>query len=96
MVENDDRLREVEKQLERVLVLLESLTNDVRNLSIREAESSNRTLRTMHGDGNSRGLLVRLDRLEQAQERQRWLTRTLAGAVIALGARAVVGFLTTH
>lgn len=44
---------------------------------------------TVYGDGNgSPGHHIKLDRLLQAQERQKWLIRSLLIAVIGLGMRA--------
>lgn len=39
---------------------------------------------SLHGSMAQPGLVVRLDRLEQAQERTRWLTRAIIGAVVTL------------
>lgn len=44
---------------------------------------------TMHGDAAKPGLVVRLDRLEQAHERTRWLTRAIVGAVVTLAVGAL-------
>lgn len=45
--------------------------------------------RMLKGDGNGyRGMLVRLDRLEQAADRQRWLIRSLWTALIPLALKA--------
>jgi len=44
---------------------------------------------SLHGVNDQPGIVVRLDRLEQAHERARWLTRAIAGTVITL----VVGAL---
>lgn len=47
----------------------------------------------MHGDQARPGIVVRVDRLEQAHERSRWLFRLIIGAVITLSVGAVFALL---
>ncbi len=54
----------------------------------READSRklDRILRHLEGNGRD-GLLVRVDRLEQTEQRRSWLVRVIAAAVIGLIAK---------
>lgn len=86
----EQRLAEIERTQERVLVLLESLTKQVG-----EQVAADREWRTRHdlvvfGDGNSNlGLRLRVDRLEQTAERAKWTVRTVTAAVLALLGKVV-------
>lgn len=42
----------------------------------------------VHGDESSPGVMIRVDRLEQSQERSQWLIRAVIGALIPLIASA--------
>ncbi|NLF30560.1 MAG: hypothetical protein GX591_06700 [Planctomycetes bacterium] len=47
-----------------------------------------RILRHLEGNGRD-GLLVRVDRLEQAEQRRSWLVRVIAAAVVGLIAKTM-------
>ena len=68
----------------------EKLTSHARDQENLEA----RVERTLHGDGDKNiGMSVRIDRLEQAQEREKWAMRTIGAAVISLMVGAVWSIL---
>ena len=51
-----------------------------------DSRKLDRILRHLEGNGRD-GLLVRVDRLEQAEQRRSWLVRVIAAAVIGLIAK---------
>lgn len=80
------RLAAIEAQQARIVALLEGLTAEVQKQV--EADEENREV--IFGDGNGRkGLVVRIDRLEQAGQNARWLFRAILGALIPLIVAAV-------
>jgi hypothetical protein len=88
----DQRLAEIERTQERVLVLLESLTKQVGEQATADREWRARHDLMVSGDGNGNpGLRLRVDRLEQSAERAKWTVRAVATAVIGLAAKAVLG-----
>ena len=84
----EQRLAHIEAQQERVLTLLEALGEKMEH-RIRESDAWRKKIeRTVYGDGNGvKGHNIRVDRLEQAGERQKWLVRTVMGAVVVLALR---------
>lgn len=82
---SEDRLRAVEQNQERIIVLLESLTAKVEGRIADTDQWRNRVERTLLGDGNGqKGHNVRLDRLEQTAERQKWMFRTVFASLVGL------------
>lgn len=82
---NDERLAEIERTQERILVLLEGLASKVAEQQTADRDWRKAVDLRLHGDGNgNRGMFVRLDRLEQSQERSRWALRAVVTAVLAL------------
>jgi len=75
-----ERLSKIEVTQERILTLLESLSEELRS----RAEEGEAVERLLYGHNGAPGLVIRLDRLEQAQERGRWVTRAVVGAVVTL------------
>ena len=55
-----------------------------------QTDSINRILRHLEGNGSD-GLIVRVDRLEQSEERRKWAVRALAGAIAGVAAKAFWG-----
>ena len=53
---------------------------------LEDSQKLDRILRHLEGNGRE-GLLVRVDRLEQAEQRRSWLVRVIAAAVVALIAK---------
>ncbi|MFW6145748.1 MAG: hypothetical protein ACOC7R_00275 [Planctomycetota bacterium] len=51
-----------------------------------DSQKLDRILRHLEGNGRD-GLLVRVDRLEQAEQRRSWLVRVIAAVVIGLIAK---------
>jgi len=75
------RLAAIEAQQARIVALLEGLSAEVH----RQVEADEETRIVIFGDGNGRkGLVVKLDRLEQSHQRGRWLFRAILGALIPL------------
>lgn len=92
---SEQRLANIEAKQERLLTLLEGLSKDLADQSETAEKWRARIERTMYGDGNGYlGMVVRLDRLEQALERGKWLTRAIAGAVVTLLVGAAWSLLT--
>lgn len=86
----EERLSNIEQGQARVLTLLEGLSEKMETRIASSDVWRARTERTLYGDGNGHpGHTLRIDRLEQTGERQRWLSRTMLGAVVALAIRAV-------
>ncbi len=81
-----------EERLARIEALLEHLTEKFEDQAEQTNRWRSRTDLTLHGDGNGhRGLIVRIDRLEQAQcqtqkahDRHRKLLVTVIGAIVVL------------
>jgi hypothetical protein len=83
-----------EERLARIEVLLENLTNTVAGHQREALTHYLRLENTMYGDGNGqRGMVVRMDRLEQESERRVWRDRAIIVAVLSLLARTIVGFI---
>lgn len=90
----DQRLAEIERTQERVLVLLESLTKQVGEQATADREWRARQDLMVSGDGNGNpGLRLRVDRLEQSAERAKWTVRAVATAVLALVGKVVADLL---
>lgn len=90
----ESRLADIERTQERVVVLLEALTKQVGDQAREDGAWRQRVDLLTHGDGNgNRGMLVRIDRLEQSAERARWTIRTLVGSVLALAGKTISGML---
>jgi Tfp pilus assembly protein PilN len=88
MASVEQRLAEIERTQERVVVLLESLTQQVSGQQAAEREWRTRLDGLLNGDAANPGLRLRLDRLEQDSARARWVLRTLGAAVLALVLKA--------
>lgn len=75
------RLAAIEAQQARIVALLEGLSAEVH----RQVEADEEVRRTIFGDGNGhKGLVVKIDRLEQDSTRARWLWRAVVGALVPL------------
>jgi len=87
------RMLGIETSQARMIALLENLTEKVMDRTAQSDQWRARLEKTVYGDGNgSPGHHVKLDRLVQAQERQKWLVRTLVAATAGLALKAVLGF----
>jgi len=73
-----------EERLARIETKLDAMIDKVNGRIEHDDNRWNRMNRTVYGFNGSPGLLIKLDRLEQAQERSRWLMRTMVGAVAVL------------
>jgi len=94
MATTDDRLRHIETQQAEMIVLLRTLTQKVEERIAQSSAWRQKIERTVYGDGNgTKGHSLRVDRLEQTLERQRWLIRTLGGGVALLVLKAAWGLL---
>lgn len=84
------RLRTIEVQQAEVLTLLRGLSEKMDD-RIREADDwHDKVDLILHGDGNGyKGHNVRLDRLEQSQERSKWFARSLLIPVVLLALKAI-------
>jgi len=77
-----------DERLARIEALLEHLAEKIEARSRESDERWHDIKRTVYGDGNGyKGLLVRLDRLEQAASARQWRERALITAVIGLLAK---------
>lgn len=83
-MDNEQRLANIEAQQARTIVLLENLSKKVDDSVSSSEVWKHRIECTLHGCNGSAGLLVKLDRLEQAYDRNRWVVRALIGAVITI------------
>jgi hypothetical protein len=83
-----------EERLARIEVLLENLTSKVGVHQQEAAGHYQRLERTMYGDGNGyKGMVVRMDRLEQESERRVWRDRAVVAAVLGLLSKTILGFI---
>ena len=90
----EDRLRHIETQQVEMIVLLRTLTEKVEERTAKSSNWHDKVERTVYGDGNgNKGHSLRLDRLEQDQERQKWLIRTLGSGLALLALKAVWALL---
>ena len=76
----EERLAKIEAQQAETLALLRALAEKVDE----RQNDTTRHARVLYGMNGHPGLLIRLDRLEQAHGLQKWLVRTLGGAVVTL------------
>lgn len=94
---SEERLARIEADQARILAVLEHLTSKVDDRDEKADQWRASIDLTLHGDGNGhRGLLVRLDRLEMAQQaqekaraKQTKLLMTVAAACASLAVKAV-------
>jgi hypothetical protein len=92
---NDVWMRKIEVQQAEVLTLLRKLGEKVDARIEADDEWRQKTDRILYGDGNGyRGHNVRLDRLEQAQERSKWIVRSVLVPVVLLALKALQEILT--
>lgn len=92
---DEQRLARIEAQQERTIAMLQGLTEKVDERIAQSAAWRARVERTVYGDGNgNKGHNLRIDRLEQAQERRTWRERWILGLVAALACRALYDLLT--
>ena len=89
----EQRLAHLEAQLERVLVMLQSLSEKMADRIDATDSWKEKYDKLLYGDNGTKGLVVRLDRLEQAHERSKWLIRSVSAAVISLLVGAVWALL---
>lgn len=83
-----------DERLARIETMLLHITDKIDGRIASSDQWRSRIERIVFGDGNGTpGHHVKLDRLVQAQERQKWLVRTLVAAVGALVAQAALGGL---
>jgi len=88
------RLADIERTNERIIVLLEHLTEKVESRIETTDAWRERTDLILMGDGNGRkGHNVRIDRIEQTLERQKWLTRALMSGVALVLVKAVLDLI---
>ena len=94
VVEMDERLRQIELREQRIVAVLDNLTQKLGDGFGVMEKSQNKLEQMILGDGGAApGMAVRLDRLEQAQARSTWLFRAVAGAVVTLLVGAVWSLL---
>jgi len=81
----EQRLRSIEVQQAEVLMLLKGLAEKMDERIVQSDAWRQKIERTVMGDGNgNKGHSIRVDRLEQSAERQRFLVRTLIGGIAIL------------
>ena len=92
--QTESRLADLERSNERIIVLLEHLTAKVESRIEHTDAWRERTDLILMGDGNGRkGHNVRLDRLEQAAQRQTWMVRSLGVPVLLLIVKSAMELL---
>lgn len=80
------RLARIEAQQERVVTLIEGLTKRLDERTAATEGWRSKIDKSLHGEGGQAGMVVRLDRLEQVQERAKWFARAVVGAILSLTA----------
>jgi len=89
LARTEERLQRIEGELARCVMLLEHMTEKMDERTAASDQWRSKVEKTVYGDGNgSPGHHIKLDRLLQAQERQKWVIRTLGAAVIGLALKA--------
>lgn len=89
----EKRLRDIDVQQAEILILLQGLAEKMEDRIIATDEWRVRTDRILIGDGNGqKGHNVRIDRLEQAQERSKRWTWGVLIPVILLALKAISEF----
>ncbi len=84
MTEQESRIRAVESKLDRLLVVVEELAKRFAVHADDQQRFREKTNAVLYGDGNGkRGVMVRLDRVEQGQARVSRLTWLVMGGVVA-------------
>jgi len=84
-----------EQRLARIETLLEHLAEKMEERTAQSDERWGTVHRTLFGDGNGyKGMMVRIDRMEQSEKNRVWRERALMTTVIGLLAKAVFGMLT--
>ncbi len=85
MDQNEQRLRKLEVQNAEILALLHVLSEKMEGRIADTDSWRSKVDGILRGDGNGqKGHNVRLDRLEVAQERQKWTVRTIGAGVLLL------------
>lgn len=82
--DDGDRFSAIERKLDHTCFVVESLSEQMQKHTELEMAWNDRLTRTIYGYNGTPGLLLKLDRLEQAQERQKWLVRAVVGAMLGL------------
>jgi hypothetical protein len=77
-----------EARLVRIETKLDALIEKVDSHEQATKSRSDKLERILHGDGGRPGVLMRVDRLEQDQERRTWRERALFGIILGLLAKA--------
>ena len=84
MTEQESRLRAVESKLDRLLVVVGELAKRFDDHAEDQQRFREKTNAVLYGDGNGkRGVMVRLDRVEQGQARAARLMWLVLGGVMA-------------
>lgn len=91
---HDTRLRALEIQSAEILTLLRGLAKKIDDRIEASDVWRKQVDSILKGDGNgNKGHNVRLDRLEQAAERNKWLVRSLLVPVLFLAGKALIELL---
>lgn len=91
---SEERLQKIEAAITRCVVILETMEKAESDRETAAKEWRTKVEQLLHGKNGAPGLLVKLDRLEQSQERAKWFIRLLAAQVLALVVAAVWAMLT--
>ena len=93
--QTEERLRAVEVQNAEIITLLRGLVDKMEQRINFSDQWRSRVDSILVGDGNGqKGHNVRLDRLEQTAERQKWMFRSLLVPVVLLALQAAADILT--
>ena len=93
---SDEKLTAIDRKLDRLCITVEHHVEKVEKRHEADDARNQRVARVLYGENGKKdapGLLVRLDRLEQAQERSKWFTRTLGASALALAVAALWALL---
>jgi hypothetical protein len=93
MSEDNARLIAIEKTLERCITLLEGVETAQQDRAETDRTRWAKLDNLIYGRNGAAGVLVRVDRLEQTAERQKWFIRVLIVKVAALFIAAAWAFL---
>lgn len=88
-------LESIARCQERTLLIVQQLATKVDDRIEHDDAWREKMDLMISGDGNGRkGFQIRVDRLEQTAERQKWLVRTLGSAVLVLALKVGVDLMT--
>jgi len=79
---NEERLANIERTMAETNVMVRGLIDKVDDRIEADDNRHDRLARTVYGNNGSPGVLIKLDRLEQAHLRQTWVVKIIVGVII--------------